>query len=111
MDAQSAARAMEAGGDHVQVGQCSSDVLVPESVAGDLATGDLVEYREDSVIHGCHANLSVDGSLQVDEMRDGNWSQVEVALHPSSAGFVFLHPNGGAGETANEIGYNEAHQY
>ena len=111
MDAQSAARAMEAEGDHVQVVQCSTDGLVPESAAGDLATGDLVEYRGDSVSHGCHANLSADGSPQVGEMGGGNWGQVEVALHPSSGGSVFLHPNGGAGETANEIGYNEAHQY
>jgi len=109
MDAQSA-RAMEAGGDHVQVVQCSSDVLVPELAADDLAAGVLVEYHEGSVVHGCHANGIVDGSLQVGEVGDGNWGQVVVALHPSSVGFVFLHPNGGAGERANEIGCNEAHQ-
>lgn len=109
MDAQ-IARAMEAGGDHVQVVQCSSDVLVPELAVDDLAAGVLVEYPECSVFHGYHANVNVGGSLQVGEVRDGNWDQVEVALHPSSVGSVFLHPNGGAGETANEIGCNEAHQ-
>lgn len=111
MGAQSAARAMEAGGDHVQVVQCSSGVLVPELAAGDLAVGVLVEYRVGSVIHGCHENLNVDGSPQVGEVRDGNWGQVEVVLHPNSVGFVLPHPNGGAGETGNQIGCNEAHQY
>ena len=72
--------------------------------------GVLVEYREGSVAHGCHANVNVGGSLQVGEVEDDNRGQEEVALHPSSVGFVFLHSNGDAGEVVNEIGCNGGHQ-
>jgi hypothetical protein len=111
MDVQSVVRAMAAGDGHVWVVRCSSDVPVPGLVADGLAVGVLVEYREGSVVYGHRASVSVDDNLRVGELGDGNWGQAEIASHPSPVGSVFLRTNGGARQTANESGRNEAHQW
>ena len=95
MDAQSVFRAIAAGADRVWVVRCSSDVLAPELAADDLAVGVLVEYRGDSAVPGYRESANEDGSRQVGEVGDGNWSQGAVASHPSLVGSVLLHTNGG----------------
>jgi len=101
---------MEAGGDHVWVARCSSDVLASELAVDDLAVAVLVEYRESSVLRGYRASVNVDGSLQVGGVVDGNWDQVEVVSHPRLVGSAFLRTNDGVGQTGSEKGCNEARQ-
>ena len=101
---------MEAGGDYGWVVRCSSDVLAPELVVNDLAVGLLVDDLEGSVVRGYHVSVNEGGSLQVGEVRDDSWGQVEVASRPGPFGSVFLRINGGARQTANENGCNETRQ-